>query len=310
MARDCNGNVRTGEFALVPPGAPMSATTSYHHTIIEAATLAAHASAPDWVTLDCRFELGKPAAGEAAYAAGHIPGARYAHLDRDLAGPVGPTTGRHPLPEPQALARRLAEWGIDRETQVVVYDQGNSFFAARAWWLLRWLGHSQVAVLDGGLAAWLAAGQALETALPRVTPRTFAAHNLAAMAVSAAEVLQSLHSDTVRLVDARGADRYAGENETIDPVGGHVPGALHHHYARNYNADGRLKDAATLRTEWLQTLHGRPPTALIAMCGSGVSACVNLLALEHAGLQGARLYPGSWSEWIRDPARPVARGPG
>ena len=192
----------------------MSATTSYHHTIIEAATLAAHASAPDWVTLDCRFELGKPAAGEAAYAAGHIPGARYAHLDRDLAGPVGPTTGRHPLPEPQALARRLAEWGIDRETQVVVYDQGNSFFAARAWWLLRWLGHSQVAVLDGGLAAWLAAGQALETALPRVTPRTFAAHNLAAMAVSAAEVLQSLHSDTVRLVDARGADRYAGENET------------------------------------------------------------------------------------------------
>ncbi len=287
----------------------MSATTSFHNTIIEIATLAAHGASSDWVTLDCRFELGKPAAGEAAYAAGHIPGARYAHLDRDLAGTEGPTTGRHPLPEPQALAKRLAAWGIDRGTQVVIYDQGNSFFAARAWWLLRWLGHERVAVLDGGLAAWLAAGQALETALPKVTPRKFVAYATAAMAANAAEVLRTLHGDELRLVDARGADRFTGENETIDPVGGHVPGALNHHYARNYQADGRLKDAATLRAEWLQTLNGRPPEALIAMCGSGVSACVNLLALEHAGLQGARLYPGSWSEWIRDPARPVARGP-
>ena len=287
----------------------MSATTSFHNTIIEVAELAAEVSSPDWVTLDCRFELGKPAAGEAAYAAGHIPGARYAHLDRDLAGPAGPTTGRHPLPEPQVLARRLGAWGIERGTQVVVYDQGNSFFAARAWWLLRWLGHERVAVLDGGLAAWLATGRALETALPKVTPREFVPQANAPMAVSAAQVLQSLQDDTLRLVDARGADRFAGENETIDPVGGHVPGAFNHHYARNYQADGRLKDAATLRTEWLQTLNGRPSEALIAMCGSGVSACVNLLALEHAGLQGARLYPGSWSEWIRDPARPVARGP-
>jgi len=293
----------------------MSATTSSCSTtievatLVEVATLATHVSSPDWVTLDCRFELGKPAAGEAAYAAGHIPGARYAHLDRDLAGPVNPSTGRHPLPDPSTLASKLGEWGIDRQTRVVVYDQGNSFFAARAWWLLRWLGHEQVAMLDGGLAAWLAAGQPLETALPEVTLREYVAQANTAMAVSAADVLQSLQSDTSRLVDARGADRFAGENETIDPVGGHVPGALNHHYARNYNADGRLKDAATLRTEWLQTLNGRPPASLIAMCGSGVSACVNLLALEHAGLHGARLYPGSWSEWIRDPARPVARGP-
>jgi thiosulfate/3-mercaptopyruvate sulfurtransferase len=280
-----------------------------HTTLVDVATLAAHLNAPDWVVIDCRFELGKPDAGESAYAAGHVPGARYGHLDRDFAGPVGPTTGRHPLPDPAVFAAKAAAWGINAATQVVVLDQGNSFFAARAWWVFRWLGHARVAVLDGGLAAWQAAGLALTAAAPQPAAGGFRAVADASQVVDAADVLRSLATDERRLVDARGADRYAGENETIDAVGGHVPGAVNHHYARNYLPDGRMKDAATLRAEWLATLGGREPRAMIAMCGSGVSACVNLLALEHAGLSGARLYPGSWSEWIRDPSRPMARGP-
>ena len=278
-------------------------------TLIDVDTLAARLHEPGWVLLDCRFELGKPAAGEAAYAAGHIPGARYAHLDRDLAAAPGPHTGRHPLPEPAVFAARAADWGIGPDTQVVVYDQGNSFFAARAWWLFRWLGHASVAVLDGGLAAWQAAGHALVRDTPDGVRGDFRAGAALTSPLDVQEVLQALGAQDRRLVDARGADRYAGENETIDPVGGHIPGALNHHYARNYLPDGRMKDPATLRAEWQTTLGGHPPQTLIALCGSGVSACVNLLALEHAGLAGARLYPGSWSEWIRDPARPVARGP-
>lgn len=277
-------------------------------TLIDAASLASHLHSQDWVLIDCRFELGNPAAGDAAYAAGHIPGAVYAHLDQDLAGPVGPTTGRHPLPEPAVFAARAGAWGIDREVQVVVYDQGNSFFAARAWWLFRWLGHERVAVLDGGLAAWTAAGHALDRSTPSARPRTFQPTVNSAMVTDATRVLQAVTAAEQRLVDARGADRYAGENETIDPIGGHVPGAVNHHYARNYLADGRMKHANMLRADWQATLAGQPPDELIAMCGSGVSACVNLLALEHAGLKGARLYPGSWSEWIKDPSRPLARG--
>ena len=270
--------------------------------------------------LDCRFELGKPEAGETLYREGHLPGAHYAHLDRDLAAAAGPSTGRHPLPDPAVFAALAGRWGIDGDSQVVVYDQGNSFYAARAWWLFRWLGHERVAVLDGGLAAWRAAGQPLEQQTPQNAPRTFVPRANPALVVEAADVLRAVpHGDTssgatapenrLRIVDARGADRFAGENETLDPVGGHVPGAVNHHYARNYGSDGRLHDRATLRAQWLATLDGVAPAQMIAMCGSGVSACVNLLAMTHAGLDGARLYPGSWSEWVRDPSRPVMRGP-
>lgn len=281
-------------------------------TLVDVTTLAAHQGASDWVVIDCRFELGKPAVGEAAYAAGHIAGARYAHLDRDLAGPIGPETGRHPLPTPAEFAIKVGAWGIDGSTQVVVYDQGNSFFAARAWWIFRWLGHSKVAVLDGGLTAWLAAGFPLETQSAPHSPRRFEPKVQDELVAQVAEIESLIHrhafSASHRLVDARGADRFAGDNETIDPVGGHVPGAINHHYARNYGPDGRLLDASTLQARWRDTLGGADPCNMIAMCGSGVSACVNLLALEHAGIKGARLYPGSWSEWIRDPARPVAKG--
>lgn len=282
-------------------------------TLIDVDSLAAHLRTPGWVVLDCRFELGKPEAGEDAYSSGHIPSARYAHLDRDLAAPVGPTTGRHPLPDPGIFAAKASAWGIGPESQIIVYDQGNSFFAARAWWVFRWLGHEAVAVLDGGLSAWRQANQPLEQGAPDVTPQRFIARPNNEFVVQLDDIMQSVSagdyaSGARRLIDARGADRYAGENETIDPVGGHVPDAINHHYARNYRADGRFHEVAALEAMWQSTLSGADPCNISMMCGSGVSACVNLLALEHAGLKGARLFPGSWSEWVRDAARPVARG--
>jgi thiosulfate/3-mercaptopyruvate sulfurtransferase len=258
--------------------------------------------------LDCRHELSRPDWGAHAYAEGHIPNALHAHLDHDLSGPVGPRTGRHPLPDPAKLVETLGSWGIDAAVQVVAYDQGNGVYAARAWWLLRWLGHTNVAVLDGGFAAWQEAGLPVSTRPGVRAPRTFVAHTAEDAAVSTAQLQQALAAQDVALIDARGADRFAGENETIDPVAGHVPGAANRPFGKNVDGRGRFLPAAELRRQWSSLLAGRPPGDVIAMCGSGVSACHNLLALEIAGLAGARLYPGSWSEWIRDPARPVARG--
>lgn len=279
-------------------------------TLIDVDTLAAarRDAAAGWVLLDCRFDLARPAWGEAQFAAGHIPGAQYAHLDRDLAGPVGPATGRHPLPAPADFERRARGWGIGASTQVVVYDQGNGMYAARAWWLLRWLGHGAVAVLDGGFAAWTAAGHAVSSVVVAAVPGNFVARADAARVVDAARLSGELDAGAIVLSDARAADRYAGQNETIDPIAGHVPGAVNHPFARNLGESGRFLPADELRARWLATLGGRQPAAHVAMCGSGVSACHNLLALEHAGLSGSRLYPGSWSEWIRDPSRPVATG--
>ena len=279
-------------------------------TLIDVDGLAARLRDPGCAVLDCRFDLARPAWGREAWAAGHVPGAQYVDLDRDLSAPAGPATGRHPLPAPEAFAARASAWGIDERVQVVVYDQGNGMYAARAWWLFRWLGHCAVAVLVGGFAAWTAAGQAVGS-VPEARPaRRFVARPDHSATVDAAFVAARLgDAADMRLVDARGADRFAGQNETIDPVAGHVPGAVNHPFTRNLDAAGRMRPAAELRAEWLQTLGGQPPTALVAMCGSGVSACHDLLALEHAGLGGARLYPGSWSEGIRDPSRPVATGP-
>ncbi|MCU0758734.1 MAG: sulfurtransferase [Steroidobacteraceae bacterium] len=279
-------------------------------TLVDVAGLAARLHDPDLVVLDCRFDLARPAWGREAWAAGHVPGAQHADLDRDLAAPVGPSTGRHPLPSPGDFAARAGAWGIDERVQVVAYDQGNGMYAARAWWLFRWLGHRAVAVLDGGFAAWTAAGQPVDVAEGARAPRSFVDCRDRGATVDAGFVAANLgNAAGMRLVDARGADRFAGQNETLDPVAGHVPGAVNHPFTRNVDASGRMRPAAELRAEWLRTLGGVPPTTLVAMCGSGVSACHNLLALEHAGLGGARLYPGSWSEWIRDPSRPVATGP-
>lgn len=279
-----------------------------HATIIDVATLAANLDRPDWVVLDCRFDLANPTWGEQVFGTGHIPGARYVHLERDLSAPQTATSGRHPLPEPATLGARLGDLGIDAGTQVVVHDQGNGMYAARAWWLLRWLGHPPVALLSGGLAAWTAAGHPLNTATAPIAPRKFVARPDASRLVDVTQLQHELAAGKIRLVDARGADRYAGQNETIDPTAGHVPGAVNHPFARNLDANGRLAAPDSLRDLWQTTLAGRAPKEMVAMCGSGVSACLNLLAMEHAGLGGARLYPGSWSEWIRDPARPVAKG--
>ena len=283
--------------------------------LIEPGELGRHRADPDWAIIDCRFELARPDWGEQAFAAAHIHNALYAHLDRDLSGPRTALTGRHPLPEVGALVATFGRWGIDDRVQVVAYDQGGAVaFAARLWWLLRWLGHGKVAVLDGGLAAWERAGLPLDSVTTARAPRRFRAAPAADAVVTSAALERLVASGALErgeqlLVDARGADRFAGENETLDPVAGHVPGARNHPFAINLDARGRFLDAAALERRWAERLRGRGAAEVIAMCGSGVTACHNLLALEVAGLPGARLYAGSWSEWIRDPARPVARGP-
>jgi len=275
-------------------------------TLVDAATLAAHLADPAWRIVDVRHQLSDVAYGEGAYAAGHIPGAVFLHCDRDLSGPMTGHNGRHPLPDPAVLAAKLGSCGIGPTTQVVVYDDCQGMIAGRLWWLLRWLGHDRVALLDGGLQAWTAAGGTLTTEPPAVAPVEFAWAGSGPV-VSADEVLATLGSSVMTVVDGRGPDRFRGENETMDPVGGHIPGAINRCFRDNLQADGTYKPAARLREEWLAVLAGVDPAAVVHQCGSGVSACHNMLAMELAGLPGSRLYAGSWSEWCSDPRRPVAR---
>jgi thiosulfate/3-mercaptopyruvate sulfurtransferase len=280
-----------------------------HTTLIEPVELEALIADPNVAIIDCRHDLARPLWGAQAYMQGHIPGAQFAHLDRDLSGSVTAHTGRHPLPPIPALLAMLCRFGIDEHVRVVAYDQHNGAIAARLWWLLRWLGHPGVSVLNGGLAAWSTLGLPLERTSVARAPRHFRARPDAAAAVSTREIEQALAGDEILLVDARAADRFAGRNETLDPVAGHVPGAINHPFASNLDAQGRFLAAAELRALWRKTLAGRDSAEVVVMCGSGVTACHDLLALEIAGLFGARLYAGSWSEWIRDPARPVATQP-
>jgi thiosulfate/3-mercaptopyruvate sulfurtransferase len=277
-------------------------------TLIEPRELHSHLGDPAWTVVDCRFDLARPDAGEAGWRAAHIPGAVHAHLDRDLSGTLTPMSGRHPLPGHLHLAETFGRLGIGNDSQVVAYDESNGAYAARLWWLLRWLGHTRVAVLNGGLRAWQAAGLPVESGDVAATPRTFRPTVRPGAWVSTAELETELPAGRLALVDARAADRFAGRNETLDPVAGHVPGARNHPFAGNLDADGRFLPAEELRKRWLATLRGESPARTACMCGSGVTACHNLLALEVAGLSGARLYAGSWSEWIRDPTRPVATG--
>lgn len=261
--------------------------------------------AADRVIVDCRFNLARPEAGEQAWRAGHIPGAWYAHLDRDLAGPVTPASGRHPLPAPAALTALFSRWGIGRDTLVVAYDDAGGAIAARLWWLLRWMGHRKAALLDGGLAAWLAKGLALSTAPPLAGHGSFAGAAGQMPTLEAAAVAAGLRDRSLALLDARAPSRYLGRDETLDPVAGHVPGALNTPFQDNLAADGRFRDPAALRESLAGPVRSAP--AVAAMCGSGVTACHLIFALERAGLGTASLYPGSWSEWIQDPARPVSR---
>ncbi|MBP6513934.1 MAG: sulfurtransferase [Steroidobacteraceae bacterium] len=275
-------------------------------TLVTPADLMGHLADPEFRVVDCRFDLARPDAGETAYGQGHVPGALYAHLDRDLAGPVTQASGRHPLPDPAALAARLERWGIGNATQVIAYDEGGGMFAARLWWLMRWLGHDRVAVLDGGLKAWLASGGTLETSVAQPAPARFETRLRPELAVDAGFVARALAANSHVLVDARGPERFRGEVEPIDPVAGHVPGAVNHPFQQNLGPDGRFLPPAELARRWRAALGSHGASETLCMCGSGVTACHNLLALEVAGLGQARLYPGSWSEWIRDPARPVA----
>jgi thiosulfate/3-mercaptopyruvate sulfurtransferase len=276
--------------------------------LIDAASLARQLDDPTWVVVDCRFTLTDPAAGRAAYLRSHIPGARYADLDKDLARAPSPDDGRHPLPASADFAERLGRWGIRSDTTVVAYDEGGGAIAARLWWMLRWLGHDRSRVLDGGLAAWEAAMLPLETELPRVQPTSYMPRRVSADAVVTAAQLPDVLAAGGLLVDVRGAVRYRGEQEPIDPVAGHVPGAVNRPFSENLAVSGRFKEPSELQTELQALLGGRSPAETVAMCGSGVTACHLLLAMAIAGLEGGKLYAGSWSEWIRDPRRPIRTG--
>jgi thiosulfate/3-mercaptopyruvate sulfurtransferase len=279
-------------------------------TLISAAELAEHIASPDWIVLDCRHDLMNPQFGVDAYRAGHLPHAQFASVDTDLSdkspAPDGAFRGRHPLPTREAFVATLRAWGVHPGTQVVAYDAQGGMYAARLWWMLRWVGHRAVAVLDGGLPAWLAQGGTLSTEpVSRARGTITAGAPLTAM-VSAAEIVANLATGGRIVIDARAPDRYRGENETLDPVGGRIPGAKNRCFKDNLRADGRFKPAAELRAAFSELAPA--PAAAISQCGSGVTACHNLLAMEIAGLSGAALYPGSWSEWCADPSRPVARG--
>jgi thiosulfate/3-mercaptopyruvate sulfurtransferase len=277
-------------------------------TLIDANTLFEQLSRNDLTIADCRFDIANLSWGEAEFSAAHVPGASYLHLDRDLSGPIVPSSGRHPLPDPARFASRLSALGVGPGTQLIAYDQGNGAYAARLWWLARWIGIRNVAVLDGGMAAWRAAGLPLVSTVRKFEPRNLPASPDPSVWVSTANVDDLRLRPGNLLIDARSAERFAGRNETLDPVAGHVPGARSFPFAGNLAADGRFRSPAELRRRFSTLLGSLPPAALISMCGSGVTACHSLLALEHAGLSGARLYVGSWSEWIRDPERPVATG--
>jgi thiosulfate/3-mercaptopyruvate sulfurtransferase len=276
-----------------------------YQTIVSAETLLNHLPDPGWVIVDCRFSLAEPDTGRQAWLASHISGAHYAHLDNDLAGPVTPQTGRHPLPDPDALRHVVGGWGVTPRSQVVAYDDAGGAMAARLWWLLRWLGHHDVAVLDGGWQAWQAAGYPVSPLQPVELPSCYPNHDMPRTWLGSDEVQDALEENEILLVDARAAERFSGRVEPIDPVAGHVPCALNRPCQANLDASGRFKSAEQLRDEFEQLLAGRAADEVVHMCGSGVTACHNLLAMEHAGLSGSRLYPGSWSEWIRSARRPV-----
>ncbi len=275
-------------------------------TIITAEELHQHLNHSDWVVFDCRFNLMDTDAGFANYQVGHIPGAFYLHLDNDLSSEVTPETGRHPLPDPLKLSSALSKAGVSTHIQVVVYDDCGGAMASRAWWLLKWLGHDEVAVLDGGFPAW-SSQYPVDNEIPEAEAARFETQLRSSMNLSVDELQSALNDADILLVDARAAERFRGEVEPIDPVAGHVPGAANRPLTDNLD-NGCFKSSEQLKSEWLELLQGQPCNNMVHMCGSGVTACHNLLAMEIAGLKGSRVYSGSWSEWIRDPARPVAKG--
>lgn len=276
-------------------------------TLVSPADLAAHLDDPSWVIADCRYDLADPEAGERAYRDAHIAGALFMHIDRDLSGRKTGTNGRHPLPQLDDVVATFSRAGIDPTKQVVAYDQSNGMWASRLWWMLQWLGHRAAAVLDGGVDRWIAEGHLLTAELRDIRPATFVFQRTSPIA-TAQEVAAHLDDGTLSVIDARAPERYRGDVEPIDPVAGRIPGALNRPYSANLDAQGKFKPAQLLRAEFETLLDGASPASVVHQCGSGVTACHNVLAMSVAGLPGSRLYPGSWSEWIADPARPIARG--
>jgi thiosulfate/3-mercaptopyruvate sulfurtransferase len=276
-------------------------------TLIDTATLSQHLADDNWVVVDCRFDLTDPAKGEQLYLEAHIPRARYAHLDRDLAGDKTGRNGRHPLPTTEQMRARFGAFGIAPGKQVVAYDADNSMYAARLWWMLRYMGHEAVAVLDGGLAKWTREGRAVRGGLEQWPPATFIGAPREGWRVDASAVLAGLHKPSPLLVDARSDSRFRGEGETLDPVAGHIPGARNRFFQHNLTDEKTFKTPDALRADFATVLETHAGGDVVMYCGSGVTACHNLLALEHAGIPGAKLFPGSWSEWSADPTRPVEK---
>lgn len=277
-------------------------------TLISTHELENHLGDPDWVLVDCRFDLADPAKGESDYRQGHIPGAVYAHQDRDLASPITPASGRHPLPDEETFIETLRGWGVTNASQVVVYDASNGGMAARLWFLLKYYGHEAVAMLDGNLPLWLAENRPLEAGEPRPVRGDFYGEARQEMVFSTAEVKNVLGDQNFLLIDSRSPERYRGEVEPIDPVAGRIPGAVNRFFGENLQPSGVFKTPETLKAEFETLLGQVKPQNAVFYCGSGPTSCHNLLAMVHAGLPMPRDYAGSWSEWIRDPANPVEKG--
>jgi thiosulfate/3-mercaptopyruvate sulfurtransferase len=277
-------------------------------TLISSKDLNPNLNDQDWVIIDCRFSLADTEAGFKAYRHGHIPNARCAHLDKDLSSNITDFTGRHPLPNFTQLVKKLGAWGIDNNSQVIVYDDASGAFAGRLWWLLRYLGHNKVAVLDGGYKHWQKLGFPVITTLPTIKPSIFRAYPVAPPVLTALDLQKSLARKAICLIDARTPERFCGEQEPIDPIAGHIPGAVNRPFQSNLDSKGFFLSTEVLRTQFKTLIGDKNPAQVVHMCGSGVTACVNLLAMEIAGLHGSKLYPGSWSDWITNKNRAVAIG--
>lgn len=286
----------------------MTKPTSPRHPLVSTAELARHLGEPDWAVVDCRFHLAEPDRGEREYETAHVPGAVYAHLDRDLSGPLTGTNGRHPMPSVEQIIRRFSDWGIDERVRVAAYDQLGGQVAARLWWMLRYVGHDLVFVLDGGWPLWVEEGRPERGGREERDRRTFVPRIRPDMRIDVSSLEPPGALESLVLIDARAPERYRGEQEPLDPVAGHIPGARNHPSASNLDDEGRFLPPDELHRRFESALAGRPLEEAVSYCGSGVTACHNLLAMEVAGLEGARLYPGSWSEWCSGGFRPVARG--
>ena len=277
-----------------------------YNTLISAQTLHQHINNPKWIIIDCRFSLADSTAGNYAYRHGHLPNARYADLNKDLSAEIQSYTGRHPLPNFKVLSKILGAWGVNNDSQVVVYDDAAGAFAGRLWWLLRCMGHENVAVLDGGIKYWQQQNHPITTKLPAIKPSTFRTYLNPNLWLNAEQVQNQLARKTLRLIDARTPERFRGEQEPIDPVAGHIPGAINRPFQLNIDNNGLFLSTDELKKQFKQLLGAITPEQTAHYCGSGVTACHNLLAMEHAGLTGSKLYAGAWSEWIRNQNHPIA----